>query len=173
MEEEELMSDGFSRSVIAETLATGETVVTASALTDPRFRNRGSVRAQKLEAVLCSPIGVAPVLGVIYLQDRIELGPFTPEDQRRAELFARHVATFAARLLSRRRRALERDRTKPFRHLLKIDTIVGTSEALAAALQQLALVAPLNIGVLLTGSSGTGKTQLARAIHDNSPRAGG
>src|SRR5579859_2209538 len=88
MEEDELLSDAFSRSVITETLATGETVVTASALTDPRFRNRGSVRAQKLEAVLCSPIGLAPVLGVIYLQDRVELGPFTTEDQRRAGLFA-------------------------------------------------------------------------------------
>src|SRR2546421_632558 len=41
MEEEELLSDGFSRTVIAETLATGETVVTASALTDPRFRHKG------------------------------------------------------------------------------------------------------------------------------------
>src|SRR6266566_1368654 len=110
LEEDDLVADGFSRSVIAETLATGETVLTASALTEPRFQHKRSVRAQRLEAVLCSPIGIAPVLGVIYLQDRIDLGPFTLEDQRRAELFARHVATFAERLLSRRRRALERDR---------------------------------------------------------------
>jgi Nif-specific regulatory protein len=173
MDEDELASDGFSRSVIAETLATGETVLTASAMTDPRFQNRRSVRAQRLEAVLCAPIGSMPVLGVIYLQDRIAQGPFTSDDQRRAELFARHVASFAERMLSRRRRALERDRTQQFRHLLKVDTIVGSSEALAASLQQVALVAPLNIGVLLTGSSGTGKTQLARSIHDNSPRASG
>ena len=74
-------------------------------------------------------------------------------------------------LLSRRRRTLERDKTLQFRRLLKVDAIVGSSDALASALQQIALVAPLNIGVLLTGASGTGKTQLARAIHDNSPRA--
>ncbi len=173
MEDDELASDGFSRSVITETLATGETVLTASAMTDPRFSKQRSVRAQRLEAVLCAPIGLAPVLGVIYLQDRIGLGPFTVEDQRRAELFARHVATFSERLLARRRRTLEHDKTQQFRHRLKIDNIVGTSEALASALQQVALIAPLNIGVLLTGSSGTGKTQMARAIHDNSPRAGG
>jgi transcriptional regulator with GAF, ATPase, and Fis domain len=173
MEDDELASDGFSRSVIVETLATGETVLTASAMTDPRFHKQRSVRAQRLEAVLCAPIGLAPVLGVVYLQDRVDLGPFTTDDQRRAELFARHVATFAERLLARRRRTLEHDKTQQFRHLLKIDNVVGTSEALASALQQVALIAPLNIGVLLTGSTGTGKTQLARAIHDNSPRAAG
>ncbi|HET6334114.1 MAG TPA: sigma-54 dependent transcriptional regulator, partial [Polyangiales bacterium] len=39
--------------------------------------------------------------------------------------------------------------------------------------QQLSLVAPLKIGVLLTGDSGTGKTQVAHAIHDNSPHRSG
>src|SRR6185369_11883321 len=43
--------------------------------------------------------------------------------------------------------------------------------ALAAVLKQAALVAPLDVHVLLTGETGTGKSQLARVIHDNGPRA--
>jgi Nif-specific regulatory protein len=173
MDDAELSPGGFSRSVIAETRATGETVVTASAQTDPRFQDRRSVQAQRLEAVLCVPIGTSPVLGVIYLQDRDDPGPFTAEDVQRAEVFARHVARFADRLLWRRRRVAERDRTQAFRRSLKVDTLVGSSDALASVLQQVSLAAPLNIGILLTGNSGTGKTQLARIVHDNSPRASG
>jgi Nif-specific regulatory protein len=50
--------------------------------------------------------------------------------------------------------------------------VIGRSTALADALRQAALVAPLDVTVLLTGDSGCGKSQLARVIHESSPRAG-
>ena len=171
MDEERSSIDAFSRSVIAETFATGETVATASAQLDPRFQDSGSVRTHRLEAVLCTPLGHSPVLGVIYLQDRTEPGPFTEDDRLRAALFARHLGGIADRLLSRRRQREQDDPTQPFRAKLALNGIVGSSEALARVLQQVSLVATMPIGVLLAGASGTGKTQLARAIHDNSPRA--
>ncbi len=173
LDETDLSPGGFSRSVIAEALASGETVVTASAVRDPRFQDRKSVRAQQLEAVLCAPISMAAMEGVVYLQDRRDGGPFSAEDCQRAEVFARHVALSAEQLLSRLRRRAETDPTLPFRRQLKVDGIVGSSEALAIILQQVALVARLPIGLLITGQSGSGKTQLARAIHENSPRSRG
>ena len=54
----------ISRGIIAEALATGETVVTHSALLDERFRNRESVRTGKIESVLCAPVGGNAALGV-------------------------------------------------------------------------------------------------------------
>ena len=161
----------ISRGIIAEAHATGKTVFTPSALLDPRFRERGSVQLHRVEAVLCAPIGAAPTLGVVYLQGDTER--FNDEDRDLVELFARHLAPLADRLLVRRQVQEREDPTRALRRQLRLDDVVGHSAALAAVLRQAALVAPLDVNVLLTGASGTGKSQLARVIHENGPRASG
>jgi len=95
------------------------------------------------------------------------------EDRERAELFARQLAPLADRLLARFPAATSVDHTRAIRARFRCDGIVGRSAALAHMLQQAALVAPLDIDVLITGPSGTGKTALARAIADNSQRSNG
>jgi Nif-specific regulatory protein len=161
----------ISRGVIAEAIATGRTIVSASALDDPRFDTRESVKKNRIEAVLCAPIGTDPPFGVVYLQDRREPGPFTEEDRARAELFAHHLTALADRLLLRRRERDAQDPTRPYRATLQLGAFAGRSDVIARLLRDIAAAAPRKIAVLLTGASGTGKTHLARVIHTNSPRA--
>jgi Nif-specific regulatory protein len=160
----------ISRGIIAEALATGTTILTHAALSDDRFRDRASVQMAQIDSVLCAPIGGDAALGVVYLQGRQRPGLFTPQDEERAELLARHLAPLADGLVARRRQSDADDATRPLRERYRMEGVVGRSRALARALEEALLAAPLDVNVLLTGESGTGKSQLARVIHDNSPR---
>ncbi len=48
--------------------------------------------------------------------------------------------------------------------------VLGNSSAMVHVVSQLKAVAPLEVGVLIIGESGTGRDFIARAIHLNSPR---
>ncbi len=167
-----LVRGEISTGIIAEAIATGRTVSTASALDDPRFRANESVQVQRIQAVLCAPVG-SPPLGVLYLQGRSGKGPFPEADRRCAELFARHLSPLADRLIAREEASIEIDHTADLRAKLSVSGIAGTSRAMADVLRQITVAAPVPIAVLVTGESGTGKTAIARAIHDSSPRAKG
>lgn len=161
----------MSRGIIAEAVASGKVVLTPSALLDPRFRDRASVKLSQIDAVLCAPIGADPPRGILYLQSQTpEI--FDNETVRQVELFVHHLAPLATQVQAARRLAGV-DALAEVRRRLNADEVVGQSQALANVLREVALVAPLDVGVLLRGHTGTGKTQLARVLHRNSPRAGG
>ncbi len=156
----------LSRGIVREALARGETISTAVAHEDPRFASRRSVAAGRLAAVMCAPIAGA---GAVYVAERPAPGPFSEADRRLLEDFARAVAPWADRLGE-----AGPDPTAPWRAQLQgADALAGRSEALADVLRGVALVAPLDVTVLLLGPSGAGKTELARTIHASSRRARG
>ena len=82
-----------------------------------------------------------------------------------------HIVNQAARMrqleIENRRLRDELSRPPGFTHLM------GTSQALERVLKQGRSVAATSATVLLTGENGTGKEMLARAIHQESPRADG
>jgi Nif-specific regulatory protein len=162
-----------SRGIIAEAIATGEVVATPSAMLDPRFSERASVKRSNIHAVLCAPVGRDPPVGVLYLQRRVVSGMFSDEDRGCAEIFVEHLAPLAHGLLERVRHDGANDPTRPFRSRLKLEHVIGSSRALADLFREVELIAPLDVCVLLSGDTGSGKSQIARVIHANSPRATG
>lgn len=82
-----------------------------------------------------------------------------------------HIVNQAARLrqleIENRRLRDELARPPGFTHLM------GSSQALERVLKQAKSVAATSATVLLSGENGTGKEMLARAIHQESPRASG
>ena len=169
--DEEQIRAVTSRGIVASAIASGTTVHTPFALLDERFAASRSVQKQRLEAVLCVPLS-GGVPGVLYLEGKRGAGPFPNELVQLVENVARYIGTATQRAVVGSPRDGE-DPTRPFRERLRLDAIVGRSPALASVFEQVALAAPLDVTVLITGPSGTGKTQLAQAIHDNSKRRTG
>jgi two-component system, NtrC family, response regulator PilR len=60
---------------------------------------------------------------------------------------------------------------REIRRLTGQDKIIGRSAKMRAIFDMIMTVAPQTSRVLITGESGTGKELVARAIHENSPRA--
>jgi Nif-specific regulatory protein len=160
-----------SRGIIAEALAQGDVIICPSALLDPRFKDRPSVQASKIEAVLCTPIIRQTPIGVLYVQSQRTAGTFTDTEVGLARMIARHLGPLVEGLLIRSR-TKQADHVAPFRQRLRIDDLVGRSAALGKVLRELEVAAPLDIAVFITGETGTGKTQLAHLIHENSLRRG-
>jgi Nif-specific regulatory protein len=169
-EEVEVIRSLVSRGIIAEALALGEAVVCPSAVLDPRFRDRESVQASKIEAVICVPIVRRTPVGVLFVQSRRPGGAFTPLEVEQVKTFARHLGPLVESLLLRSRG--DGDAMDALRGRLRLDDVVGTSAALVRVLKEVEAAAPLNVSLLVTGETGTGKTQLARVIHENGPRRG-
>lgn len=61
---------------------------------------------------------------------------------------------------------------RELRRLTGLDNIIGQSAKMRVIFDLIQTVAPQSSRVLITGESGTGKELVARAIHENSPRAG-
>jgi len=160
----------ISRGIIAESVASGRTIITPAAILDPRFSHRDSVRRASIQAVLCAPIGADRPRGVLYMTGGASAAPFSEDDRARVEVVTRHLAPVADRLLQQARLETVDDQTRALRTTLRLHGLVGRSKALAAVLRDVAIAAPTSNTMLLTGETGTGKTQLARVIHENSPR---
>ncbi len=112
MSQETIAGPSFeiSRSVVERVARRGEVVLTTNAQEDPRFKAQASVVSYALRSILCVPLRVREeITGVIYVDNRVKAGLFSPGDREFLSAFANQaaVAIENARLFSEQRKALE------------------------------------------------------------------
>ena len=169
-----------SRGIVAAALADGgpiqsvvlddRSLALVSASASASASDRASVREHATGAVLCTPLGDEIGICALHLQRPAAAGPFDAADIALIESFSRHIAPVLAQRVSREAEVFGPDPTQAWRAGMCVEALVGRSQVMADVLRYVAMVAPKNVSVLITGSSGTGKTVVARAIHDSGAR---
>jgi Nif-specific regulatory protein len=170
------------QSVIKEVIQTGRAVMSADARADERFVESESVIAENIVSILCVPLIIKErISGAIYIDHRQARHLFSPRDLTFLEAFGDQaaIAIENARLYeeleeARTRLSLEnetlRNEVLVEKHL---DSIVGSSEAVAKIQFAIRKASSGHSTVLLRGESGTGKGLVARIIHNIGPRRHG
>jgi Nif-specific regulatory protein len=161
-----------SSSVISKVLETGEPVLSFDAVSDQRFESSTSIIIQNILSVVCIPLRNGDrILGAVYLDSTKSRHAFTDEAVKFLTIFgnlsaiAIENARIFADLLEENKRL--RNEVAP-RVMFK--GIIGRSKQWQTALDIVKRVLDVDVAVLITGESGTGKDIIARAIHSNGPR---
>ncbi|MCL6506602.1 MAG: sigma 54-interacting transcriptional regulator [Bryobacteraceae bacterium] len=159
-----------SRSMVRQVLAGGDAVLSNAVRAAAGFGSSDSDALGGERALLAVPLRVGDrVLGALYAD---AADPTARFDEGHLQ-FLVAVAANAAMALDHALR-LERleQENRRLREEIRIEhNMVGESARMCEVYHFVAKVAPYEATVLIRGESGTGKELVARAIHDNGPRA--
>ncbi len=161
----------LSRGLAGHVARSGESLNIADVRVDSRFdptldRATG-FQTINMVVVPVRETPLAPVRAVLQVLNH-RGGPFSEEDARYVEALAGQLAAALALTTLRARDASAIGVTRRGR----FNRVVGLSQAMAVTYDRIAVAAETDATVLLHGETGTGKSLLARAIHDNSNRQG-
>ncbi|MEW6709687.1 MAG: sigma 54-interacting transcriptional regulator, partial [Candidatus Riflebacteria bacterium] len=116
------------------------------------------------------------IIGLMTLDHR-QCNVFTRERVKFAEILSRLLAIALAQSLQNEKlisdnKVLMFERNTLLADMAKVsDSLVGSSEPWRRVLEKIRLVAPTEASVMILGETGTGKEQVAKAIHALSSRA--
>ncbi len=159
---EALLSD----SIVRQVLDTGAPLLVSDAVADNRFHAARSVIDLKLMSVLAVPIVIkGDALGVIYLGNNRFRNRFDDRKLAWTSVLAAQAALLLTNLFALRDL---RDELREKR----LGEMLGSCRGIQEVFRKIERVARVNVDVLVTGETGTGKELVAREIHRLSERPG-
>lgn len=137
-------------------------------LRDSGLENAESLIAKRVAALLCVPLQLNEVRGLIYLDSCQPDAKFTQNHLQQLTAISVLVSAALEQRLSIQ--ALERENAR-LQTELEIETnLIGVSQEINKVFQLIKKVSPTDSNVLITGESGTGKELVAQTLHRNSRR---
>jgi two-component system response regulator PilR (NtrC family) len=149
-----------SRTVLRRALEGAGIFVCPDVRDDPTLADGASVRSLDIRAVVSVPVAAAGHAAALVVDRSIAAGRIPDDALRLLDAFASVLAALAI--------CHGRAHRPP---PLSSGTLVGRSASFLATLECARRVARSRFPVLLVGETGTGKEEIARAIHRDGPRA--
>ena len=165
---------GISDSIVQQVIVGGKPIIISDALADTKFGKSKSVIALQLSSVMGAPLmAQGEVIGVLYVGNDQVKQLFRRPQLDLLSIFASQASLILqnAMLLA----GLREDNEKLESELRdkRFGEIVGACASMREVFRKLEKVAATDIGVLITGETGTGKELVAGEIHRRSTRANG
>jgi len=172
---QEALSDGgrhVSDSILRRVMDKGKPLIVSDALHDEQFKSSKSVMSLKLCSVMCAPLmSQGEMLGLIYVGNDNVVNLFEEKSLDILTIFAGQASLILQNtmLLDSLRSGF--DELKQTLENNRFGDIVGSCPPMLEVFRTIEKVAKTDIGVLITGETGTGKELIAEAIHQQGARA--
>ena len=174
----EQAAQAFSRSLANRAIHEQRTLTGADVLADEELQAMQSVRNLRVRSAICAPFdSAAGVRGAIYVEHAGRAGVFRDADCRALEVLADQAAIAVDRM--QREEAMRSELSASQRELAVVRRargpvrLLGASAPMRALNDEIDKLARLDLAVLVTGETGTGKELVARALHERGGRAQG
>jgi transcriptional regulator with GAF, ATPase, and Fis domain len=176
----EQAAQAFSRSLANRAIQEQRALTGADVLADEELQAMQSVRNLRVRSAICVPFdSAAGVRGAIYVEHAGRAGVFREADSRALEVLADQAAIAVDRML--REESMQKELSDSRRELAVVRRgsrrsavrLLGESGVMEDLRAQVDKLAQLELAVLVTGETGTGKELVARSLHERGVRSQG
>lgn len=172
--QEALVDDSphLSDSILQRVMEHRRPLIVSDALNDAQFSDSHSVMSMKLCSVMCAPLMArGQLIGVLYLGNDNVVNLFEDNSLDVLNIFAGQAALIlqSALLLNSLKTGVDALKQQLDSH--RFGGIIGSCASMLEVFRMVEKVASTDIGVLVTGETGTGKELIAQAIHQQSQRS--